>query len=153
MREPLSCYRWGKREWSGGPRTVSVIGIWGSIKHWICRGDEKVPRWDIPRGESSIDTCATTILSTCPSLCPPHTGMFIYVFIFIKFSVLHHPEANNRCIPHRGTSIGYGERDKKNETTKTWTPDIYAPLNCVTFFMLTFLRLVWLPLLRRSVGA
>ena len=60
----------GKRERSGGPRTVSVIGISGSIKHRICRGDGKVPRWDMPTVGSSIDTCVTTILSTFPNLCP-----------------------------------------------------------------------------------
>ena len=56
-----------------------------------------------------------------------HICLCIYFgFIYILYSVLHHPEANNRCTPHRGTSIGYRERDKKNETTKTWTPDIYV---------------------------
>ena len=50
---------------------MSVIGISGSIKYQIRRGDGKVPRWDIPMVGSSIDTCVTTILSTFPNLCPP----------------------------------------------------------------------------------
>ena len=59
------------KEWSRGPRIVSVVGISGSIKYRIYRGDGKAPLWDILTGGSSIDTCATTILSTFPNLCPP----------------------------------------------------------------------------------